>query len=629
MSSHESLSARKPFSRTELIWLAAAVGFGSIIRLAFLGRIAVEHFDEGVYASNFWFGPSQGYTYPAQHLYAPPLLPTAIEWTMIVANLLGIKPTGFIPMIPSLLAGIAMIPSIWWVGRRWSSPTAGLVSAWIVATSDLHACYSRAALTDVPVCLFMLWAVYFTWKALVKATETRPAAIPGKKSKVQPTAPLPRPDIALAAGFTALSWWTKYNGWLPLAIGIAGSMLWLLITPKESRRFGSTVKCLAAIATIAFLAWSPVLWGLQSTGGYAAVAANHKQYIVGFKGWIDSARAQLRHVGMYDDWIGLFFEPAIVRRHSRINSPTDGLADSQQLQQTESSDGDSPSEPNQAGDIWYHLNGYLLYLFPISLLAASLVGTAHAIRTSTQPNMRIAACLLLAWILGMTVSTPFYHPYPRLVFPWLVSIWLGIGLAFDCWRNRNTTKPVQPTPTYSWSPSILETAFICWLAFNCFGRLNFGAAHAWADRTGTAQAGQTLAAEIAAHIAPKHQLDDGAIAYIWGEPATLFALKAAGMNYLAPVQNLASADQRPQLPTFLVYGNQSNRGPEFNEEKKRLSRCEFIKLVRFHQSHLVELDSKNTTDFYLSDKSREALVSNIPTKGKEVPNLWLYRVKEN
>ena len=117
-----------PVSRAEWWWLGGAVLLGVILRLSFPGQMAIEHFDEGVYASNFWFGEDEGYEYPARHLYAPPLLPLVIEWTMIIVSLCGFRPTGFVPMIPCLVAGLATIPSMWWVGRRWFGPTAGLIT---------------------------------------------------------------------------------------------------------------------------------------------------------------------------------------------------------------------------------------------------------------------------------------------------------------------------------------------------------------------------------------------------------------------------------------------------------------------------------------------------------------------
>ena len=107
-----------PIPRAEYLWLAGALLLGLVLRLGFPGRMAIEHFDEGVYASNFWFDASDGSQYPARHLYAPPLLPAAIEWTMIVASLCGFRPTGFVPMIPCLIAGIATIPALWWINPR-------------------------------------------------------------------------------------------------------------------------------------------------------------------------------------------------------------------------------------------------------------------------------------------------------------------------------------------------------------------------------------------------------------------------------------------------------------------------------------------------------------------------------
>lgn len=625
----------------------AAVVFGAVIRLSYLGRVAVEHFDEGVYASNFWFGPEQGYTYPAQHLYAPPLLPTAIEWTMILVSLIGVRPTGFIPMIPSLIAGVAMIPSIWWVGRRWFGPTAGIVSAWLVATSDFHACYSRAALTDVPVCLFLLWAVYFIWSALIKLNQEPSRPTSGKKSKQPVTAAFSWRDIMLASMFTALAWWTKYNGWLPLAIGIAGSALWLMIAPKESRKLVATLKCLASIAAFSFLAWSPVLWNLQSTGGYAAVAANHKQYIVGLKGWTDSAVLQLRHVGMYDDWAGMLVEPPIRRAYEQSHRRIDQLRAQGPIRVVTPPRNRSAIQARvsqafaqlsqfrfQALDWTYFVSDisllmlpYLLVSISLALLFVSLAACLWKIQKSSELQARIAACLLLAWLLGMSVSTPFYHPYPRLVFPWLTAIWLGVGLAIDCWRNRHIANLEHLPNPRIWSPSFVEIGFICWMGANLVVRLTFGNAHAWSDRTGTASLAKALIKKIESKTDHQSRMENEVIAYTWGEPALLFAFRAGGLNYVGPVQGLSVTERKPQIPTFIAFGDQAFLGSQFEQERKALDRCEFVTRENYDQSHLVKLDSRNAADFYLSNDSREASATIYPTNGMLVPNLWLYRVK--
>ena len=69
--------------RKEILLIATIVLLGTILRFAYPSRMAVEHFDEGVYASNIWFGEATNYQFPNRHLYAPPLLPYLIEWSVI------------------------------------------------------------------------------------------------------------------------------------------------------------------------------------------------------------------------------------------------------------------------------------------------------------------------------------------------------------------------------------------------------------------------------------------------------------------------------------------------------------------------------------------------------------------
>ena len=89
-----------------IVGVCLLMGIG--LRLMYPDRMAVEHFDEGVYASNLWFGLEQGYHYPLRQFYAPPLLPTCIEWTMMLA---GTGPVAV--MATSLFAGFASIALSW------------------------------------------------------------------------------------------------------------------------------------------------------------------------------------------------------------------------------------------------------------------------------------------------------------------------------------------------------------------------------------------------------------------------------------------------------------------------------------------------------------------------------------
>ena len=530
-------------SRTEWRWLFGAVLFGAILRLSFPGRMAVEHFDEGVYASNFWFEIEQGGEYPARHLYAPPLLPLAIEWTMIVASLCGIKPTGFIPMIPSLLAGLATIPSLWWVGRRWFGPSAGIVAAWLVAASDFHASYSRAALTDVPVCLFMLWAVYFLWLALQTGT---------------------RRDILLAGLFTGLAWWTKYNGWLPLAIGLSGGTAWQLSLPRADRRLRQFGTRWLLVAVTAFAIWSPVLWGLQKHGGYAAIAANHRQYVESLEWWPGNAATLLQFAGRYDNWLGTSIEMIEARR---IQADNRAMA-AEALENREDFEpitivtlpepvwdttwfGGAPPTLWQKSERTVVVLSWLatpLALFLVTLAA----GLWNILRDSRSPR-GLAIWLLGAWVIGLSLATPCYHTYPRLAFPWLIAVWLGVGLAVESGRKRAITSvEAAGRSDHRWQAGRIFTVIAGWLMMCSLCRALAGTSHAWQDRSRLQADATKIASSLREAARAVGHPDNEVIVYVYADPALVFSFKSNGLPLVSPVQSPEAAIHSHPRPTFLA-----------------------------------------------------------------------------
>src|SRR5690606_30664685 len=77
----------------------------------------------------------------------------------------------------------------------------------------------------------------------------------------------------------------------------------------------------------------------------------------------------------------------------------------------------------------------LVVLFSVMLLIDMLLTASgyHQRRVrlfSAVPDgfSHAALWLLGAWVLGMFVATPLYHPYPRLVLPLLVGSWLAYGM---------------------------------------------------------------------------------------------------------------------------------------------------------------------------------------------------------
>src|SRR5262245_29882716 len=238
----EPLAIRAPsFSRRELVLLAVVLLVGVALRLVAFSRSAVEHFDEGVYASNIYFGPPD-YAYPQQRFFGPPLLPALIEAGMIAG-----LPPNTAALLPSFLAGCATIVALWWFGRSWFSPEVGLSAATLVALNDFHIAYSATALTDVLLGLWLILALDAIVRSLTQANFR----------------------WAIAAGIlTGLAWWTKYNGWLPLAIeAVALPLLYLLLRPAPKELL-TWCACAAVTVIVAMGVWFPYFFSLQSVGGY-------------------------------------------------------------------------------------------------------------------------------------------------------------------------------------------------------------------------------------------------------------------------------------------------------------------------------------------------------------------------
>jgi hypothetical protein len=174
--------------RPTFIEFAAVVGFfilGVLLRTVHLEREAVEHFDEGIYASPLWYDGQFNEPYPSRHLFAPPLISTMMEGFSWVPGL-----AQYAPFLPSALLGIATIPGLWWLARSWFGKPAGIFIVAVAAMSDFHIIYSRMALTDV-ACLFWIIASVSLGTLAVARQSFRTAAI---------------------AGFVCgLAWWTKYT----------------------------------------------------------------------------------------------------------------------------------------------------------------------------------------------------------------------------------------------------------------------------------------------------------------------------------------------------------------------------------------------------------------------------------
>lgn len=580
---------------------------GALFRCLFLSETAIEHFDEGVYASNLWFGPEQGAAYPGRYFYAPPLFPFLIEWSMIF---MGSGVWGV--FLPSLLLGIATVPLVWWVARNWFGPTAGMVAAILASFSDLHLIYSRATLTDVGLGFFLLLGVYFIWKSYLSQDWKWPVLA----------------GVTIGAG-----WAIKYNGWLPLAVGLSGVLPWLLFHRQLWKQKTSYLLRWCVISVVGFLVWSPVLIGLQATGGYSVVSANHSRYVVGFSGWLDSLSRQIENHSLLEGTFSrtglglvcLIFCLVLVRWNwSRIK------------QRVKDQSGSSLE-----CSTWNLLLFGVLAALP--LLVAWILGTTPLIgilgaagillqvffadgvfrltRDADNPQdglaspplrRSLAAWLLAAWFCGLLLATPLYYPYPRLTIPWTISAWLGTA-ALAGWLEQRYSDSLFPfgsakTNSDTLGPRFLPGTVVVLSVTILVVGINPWRVAAWEPRNGLALVSSQVLSDIKADATSS---PDEFVLYTYAEPGLFFNLQAQGHHLTAPVADFQFLESLPPgVPVYLIAGPHAARDSEFQKKFDLVrDRFDLVKQYDYAPSLLVRLNQS------------------LLTQGDETEPVLLYRAK--
>ncbi len=542
------LPASDDLTLRELMLLAIVLAAGTMARAVAVSRSAVEHFDEGVYASNIYFGPPE-FAFPRQRFYAPPLLPALIELGMIAG-----LPPNLAALLPGFLAGCATIVALWWFGRSWFGPEVGLAGAALVALNDFHITLSATALTDVLLGLWLLLAVDSMARSLRRGDYR----------------------WAIGAGiYTGLAWWTKYNGWLPLAIEAAClPVLWFFLRPPR-RELLTWLGCFAVTAFVAAAVWSPYFLSLQSSGGYGPIAANHARYVVGFSGWLDSAHRQTANqfvLGMGWSLLGLglaILMPKLLEPRRVIEIPW------------------------LIVQSFFYAIGLMLFTFTFVVGFGAMLGIGRMVvafhRASRLDDIwkrrAIGLFLVFTWWGAMLVATPLYTPYPRLALPLLLAAWLATALNWADVLAPNDEPPIEQ----GWGNWWGFPFFAVWLGTGACILSLFPNDDHW-DRPAHRRGLVRIAQQVRATDIRRQPR----VIYVFGEPAIFFQLKAAGEPIVAALQNLpirpAAKDGRP-IPTFLIAGPHAQRDPRFQSQwSASKDRWELLHEFDYQPSPVVWLD---------------------------------------
>ena len=591
--------------RSMLIEYPVVVGFfilGMSLRIAHLEHEAVEHFDEGIYASVLWYDGQFNKPYPARHLYAPPLISTMMEFGSWIPGL-----ARYAPFLPSALLGSLTIPAMWLLARSWFGKPAGMFISSVVAMSDFHILYSRMALTDV-ACLF--------W--IISSVGLGTRAVSRKCFRT-----------AVAAGLVCgLAWWTKYTGWLPLAILCSGSGLWWMLQGRKSMSIVRLLGILAVIVIVAALTFAPWWWQLRDVGGYPAVVATHASYLTGWSSWTKNLAQQLADQFLFDGFtgqlsLGLGLGIAALLRWTSGRSTWNAAPGS-------SSPADPVSLPPWTLMVRFATAAIALsvisirvrtpliliciavgglsgiYLWPVLLriwqrralndLSPTSPGalplSATDLECAPTIDPTLGFCTTLTWFVGMLFSTPMYSPYSRLFFPLLAAVWLAAAGGVSWWLESNLSVARRSVGTGEtarkrpWGQQLLVTLLAAavissFFQFNDEHELEFVSradlvrTSLFADRSSIVLAAESIAQACVrdATDSPDERRRTEMIIYVYGEPALLFHLNQTGV-IVAPVSHLNlrdSDDRSPAVPTFIVFGPNAKRTPGFWEELMRRS----------------------------------------------------------
>lgn len=609
---HDENNLPVTMTRTELVLILAITAAGCGARFANLSRVAVEHFDEGVYSSNLFF-PNEGFAYPDRHLYAPPLLPSMIEWSMI---LFGESRTT--PLLPCLILGSLTVPLVWLVTRRWFGSAAAVAAASLLALSDFHISMSRSALTDVPVVFFLLLAVWLIHEGVSQS----------------------RLGVAALGGLaTGLAWSTKYNGWLPLAVALSGAAGAILAervfakrieTPpvevpgkklrsaSESPSTRDVVFALAVSIIVAAVTWYPVWSDLPN--GYSEVSSNHSRYVGGFEEWLPSAirhEAIQRHYAGIATWLsGLLaaVSAAFVLRAERSTWNSDDKSESNPGRFLIDGSRDSSSTWN--GEVplvtmlvTATLAGAIVLSPLVVLLAWTLVSLVTLIlRTlrnqsaTTEPDarataVRFALWFALAWLCGLLLATPIYRPYPRLILPLQCVAVIGTAAAIVMLLSGQVLNATAQDQGEGTSSRNVRLAWLVPVVLLCAWRAFSTGTPAWPVRTELAEiaAAATEAATSNCLGEPSEVEGFDFVVYVFGEPALLHHVPASNERaFVKAVMDLSFTKpgyDHARIPAFVLAGPHALDSLEFQMQAAEASDAlEEIGVYPYRPSDFVLLD---------------------------------------
>jgi len=525
--------SRRRLSQIELVLLIILLTFGFTLRIWNISSVGLDHFDEGVYAFS-----ALGLTdsnephrlYPGQFKISPPIFFSLIGFSYSIFG----GPSDTAAILVNVLLGTVTIGLVWWIGRKWFNPQAGVGAAALLALSEYHIELSRTGLSDVAFALLFLLALA-TIVAAFQHKSIGSAIIAG-----------------LAVG---LAWNTKYHGWFALLIAAVAlfPFAWHLRTDGLFlRRSFFLLGIMAVVAVACYLPWA--LYVQSQPGGYAALTA-YQRTMVNRHYWLTNLWWQAQNQLFFEGWL------------SRASVPIAFLSIVLVC-------------PQRARKTFRFF--FILLLLSVSALLIGSSGTAVLITVLGIPVLlrrpaSFPSWLVLGWLAIWFFSTPLYRPYARLVLPFTIATYLVAGLWISTRMNEQLSQEgggIACRPIWS---VVVGTIVVIISAF-----LMTNPSNPWRPSRGMAEAA----------VAMEKIIPIGERVIVVGEPSLAFYLHLANRPAFERIEDPLLFENL-ETPVYLVTGVYADRAPTLREGLKKLN-DRMVPLAKFP---LIPKDIRVLDDF--------------------------------
>jgi 4-amino-4-deoxy-L-arabinose transferase-like glycosyltransferase len=533
-------------SSLEVVLAAGVLLVAFAARSWALGGIGINHYDEGVYViSAVGMAASPPELFPNQIVFSPPFyFATAglMHW------IFGAD-ADRVAILVNIVIGSLTVGAVWAVGRAWFGGRAALIAAALLALNPLHILLSRVALTDVA---FSFWFV-LALGAVVWAVDRRDyrIAVPG-------------------GVLIGMAWNTKYHGWFVLLITGAALLpdLWGIIRRRTSARPLTVWLTAAVVAGLCYLPWAFYMGTASGDGGYGGIVRYFAAMLRGE--WLANV---IRHAGQQ-----AFMEGALSRAAPLAALGAGLLAG----RGTATGRTMAVAGALAAGALLAGQAGVALILALLSLPVL--------LREFGSYRYRVIICWVGLWV----VAAPFYHPYARLLLPFVIATFLLAGLVLDRLLGGSGSTPegdvAAPSGAVTGARSRLRAVVPGWAAglvvLAAAAALSVAAPLIRQDAGNPWRSSRDLA-ELAVHIAARVPEDQPI--YVLGEPPLTY--------YLRELDRDVPGDLRPRAlaaltgPAYVVAGVYSQRAPQLRNALTGFGdRLTVAAVVRFEPNDLRVLD---------------------------------------